>query len=234
MKRNLVGQFSKRKHYKLPACIKPILLYYYAGVGLIASLYLIGLSLPLIWDEIKTNIKNEKITIIYSRGGAVDRDSAVNRQTEQIGGEISGADECSNTIEVSGGEAGDKASVSLEDKIKAVFPEEPDVAVAIARAESGLNPATASYTDYTSDGKPFSFGLFQINLSVHEIEGVACHTAFEGKNYKSKVINEQLYNQCVALASDIDVNLRKARKIYDSRGWNAWGAFTNKSFLKKL
>ena len=221
MKRNLVGQFSKRKHYKLPACIKPILLYYYAGVGLIASLYLIGLSLPLIWDEIKTNIKNEKRTIIYSRGGAVDRDSAVNRQAEQIGGETGGADERSNTIEVSGG-GENQAGVSLEEKIKAVFPEEPDVAVAIARCESGLDPHRIGdghlSFDYNGEILGESIGLFQIRTGGND-NGIVWNRA--SKNGLSvNDFKEQMKNP--------DENIKYARQVYNSRGWNAWWNCKNK------
>jgi hypothetical protein len=234
MRRKLNGQFSKRKHYKLPDVVKPILLYYYAGVGVVAVMYVIGLSVPVILDEIKINIKNEKV--YYSKVGDLgrgidDRNSSVGGENEPVCSEVSPVDENGGDR---GAQEGDKSEVSLIDKIKAVFPEEPDIAVAIAKAESGLKPDTKSYTDYTSDGKPFSVGLFQINLSVHNLDDMACHTAFEGRNYKAKVVNEQLYNDCVALASDVDVNLRKARQIYESRGWNAWGVFTNKSFLEKL
>jgi hypothetical protein len=116
-----------------------------------------------------------------------------------------------------------------------MFPEDPDVAVAIARAESSLNPHQPSNTDITKDGKPYSFGLFQINLTVSNVGGVPCNQAFSGTNNNSVVVNHQLYEQCVSLASDIDTNIQCARGKYIGRGnWTAWGSYTNKSFLRHL
>lgn len=84
--------------------------------------------------------------------------------------------------------------ITIEDKIRATFPEDPENAVKIARCESGLkekafNPAN---TNGTTDS-----GIFQIN-SVH---GVAKH-----------------------ILMDSDVNIAVARVIYERAGnsWRPW------------
>jgi len=238
-KRKLNGRFCGRRYYNLPEKkLKVPLLYYYAGVGVISSCWLISVAFGMAYEESKQIIKNKmesyeksRTIIIVREVGRrdTDRDDIVDGEIESSVGGVQEVDESQASQDEQA-----EGSISLIDRIRATFPEEPEVAVAIAKAESGLNPSASSWTDFTSDGKPFSYGLFQLNLSVHNLDNVACHTAFEGRNYKSKVVNEQLYNECVSLASDVEVNLRKARQIYDSRGWLAWGAYTNRAFLKHL
>jgi len=118
--------------------------------------------------------------------------------------------------------------------IAQTFPEETKLAVAVAKAESGLNPDTESWIDRTADGRPFSVGLMQINLTWHELDGVKCYEAFQGKNYKAKVINENLYQKCVKLAKDPKINLETAKGIYERSGnhFGAWGAYLAGSHLK--
>lgn len=52
---------------------------------------------------------------------------------------------------------------SIEQKIRDIFPEDPDRAVKIAKCESGLNPKAVSPTN--------DHGLMQINKSAHKVEG---------------------------------------------------------------
>jgi len=104
------------------------------------------------------------------------------------------------------------------------FASQATQASSICNKESGGNPGQASNTDKCKDGNSFSYGLFQINLTVHNIGGLNCPAAFSGKNYSCTVVNQSLYNQCVAAASDPAKNLQAACGIYNSGGWNQWGA----------
>ncbi|NTU67077.1 MAG: hypothetical protein HGB08_04115, partial [Candidatus Moranbacteria bacterium] len=83
----------------------------------------------------------------------------------------------------------------------------------ICNRESGGNPNNASSTDKTADGKTFSWGLMQINITQHKIGGLDCPSAFNGKNYKATVINQGLYDQCVAAAKNPTTNLEYASKL---------------------
>jgi hypothetical protein len=218
-KRNLRGQFSRRKHYRLPEeRIKPVLLYYYAGLGVLGSAYLIGCAFCASFNELK-QIYNEyaestRIIVINEVGARTDdRVDVISGKNESVEPEVS-------------------QPLSIEQKIKEVFGEEAKIMTAISKAESGLNPYKASETDHTLDGLPYSIGLFQINLTVHSINGVDCPSAFVGRNNDARVVNEQLYNQCVALASDYKVNIDKAKQILNEAGLYAWSVFRNKSYLK--
>jgi len=82
---------------------------------------------------------------------------------------------------------------------------------------AGGNPLRLSGTDKTRDGKSFSVGLFQINLTVHDL-GMGCTSAFSGKNYSATVVNQNLYDQCVAKAQNPSFNTSYACKLYASRG----------------
>lgn len=77
-------------------------------------------------------------------------------------------------------------------------------AVAIAKAESGLNCERISSTS--------DYGLFQIHLPLHQWR----FDKFGGD-----------WRNC-------DDNARVAKEIYNERGWEAWSAYLNKSYLKFL
>jgi len=99
------------------------------------------------------------------------------------------------------------AQSEIEALIIAYWPEQPEVALAVAKAESGLNPTASNWAD-AHKGCNGSFGIFQIGC-VHG----------------SSV--EDLYN--------VEYNIKKARAIYDVAGsWQPWGAYTNKSYLAKM
>lgn len=106
--------------------------------------------------------------------------------------------------------------------IREEFGKDAATAMRIAKAESGLNPNTESNTDRMRDGRAFSVGLYQINLTWHSIDGVECHKAFSGKNYTAKVIDEPLYKQCVQLAKDPVKSIATAKSIGD---WTKWSTF---------
>lgn len=140
---------------------------------------------------------------------------------------VAGTDEGGSWVEA--GQIGE----SLEAKISKAFPEAPDVMIAIAKAESGMNPSAPSTTDKMADGRAFSHGLFQINLTVSKVAGVKCNEAFQGRDYKAKVINEDLFEKCVRLAHDVDTNIEVARAKYEGRGnFTAWGAYTSGAYKK--
>jgi hypothetical protein len=120
---------------------------------------------------------------------------------------------------------------SIEDKIRKEFGE---VGVAVFKAESGLNPSKHSETDLMNDGRPFSVGLAQLNLSVHKIGGIDCTKAFKGKNYKAVVVDEALYAKCVSLASDPDITLEKVRELHSRRGFGDWSAYNSGAYKRHL
>ena len=87
----------------------------------------------------------------------------------------------------------------IEKEIRATFPEDPDTAVAIAKAESELN--ANAYNPEAHNGCNGSVGIMQI----------AC-----------------VHNQSDKEAlKDIQFNLKVARRIYDAGGWKPWGAYTD-------
>lgn len=110
---------------------------------------------------------------------------------------------------------------SIAVKIALAFPNQYEKALSVFKCESGLDPKRHSEVDLMADGRAFSVGLAQINLTVSNVGGVDCTKAFLGKDYKAKVIDEELYKQCVKLAEDPDINLEAAKK--KQRGnWGAW------------
>lgn len=97
---------------------------------------------------------------------------------------------------------------SIEREIRKAFPENPDLAVAIAKAESGENLNAKAYNPESHGKCNGSYGVFQI-ACVHE------------KNTK------ELY--------DPMVNIKKARAIYlKNHSWNAWGGYTSGGYKKFL
>jgi len=96
--------------------------------------------------------------------------------------------------------------------IRKWFPEEPDVAVAVAMAESQLVPTASNWKD-SHRGCNGSFGIFQI-ACIHDSR-------------------DELY--------DVEYNIKRAREIYDTIGrdgkpvhWKPWGAYTDGRYLAYL
>lgn len=123
---------------------------------------------------------------------------------------------------------------SVEDKVRQVFHEYPEVALAIFRGESGLNPGKESDSDRMADGRPFSIGLTQINITVSRIGDTDCTKAFRGKNYKAVVVDEGLYEKCVSLAKDPNINLQAARQKYERHKFSPWTVYTSGAYAKFL
>jgi len=101
------------------------------------------------------------------------------------------------------------------------FGEDYKKALAIAWHESRIE-SVESHVDVTADGRAFSAGIMQINMSVHPIDGLDCPSAFHGTNYTAVVVDEDLYQRCLASAMDEEKNIKKAKEIYDRQGWRAW------------
>jgi hypothetical protein len=94
---------------------------------------------------------------------------------------------------------------TVEEKIRQAFPEDPDLFVAIAKAESNLNPK--AFNPEGHKGCAGSIGVFQI----------ACLHAENP---------DELF--------DVDTNIEYARMIYDRDGLKAWGAYTDFRYLAYL
>ncbi len=102
----------------------------------------------------------------------------------------------------------------------------------ICMGESHGDPNLGSRVDRCKDGNSFSWGLFQINLTVHQLNGLNCPRAFcdpaNGKcykNYSCRVYDQVLFNRCVAAAKDPAINIAYAVQL--SQGgthWGQWGA----------
>lgn len=126
---------------------------------------------------------------------------------------------------------------SVSDIIGSLFPaRDAQLAKAVAYAESRHVADKASDLDIMKDGRPFSVGVFQINLTWHTINGVNCSDAFHGKNKRAVVIDEELYTLCVRLASDPNVNVKTALEIYERSGQNfgQWSTFTSRAYVPFL
>jgi hypothetical protein len=104
----------------------------------------------------------------------------------------------------------------------------------ICQAESTGRANAISTTDRLGDGTPYSFGLFQINITAHSVGGLPCPNAFSKKSCTVKscgpgtgarVVNADLYNKCAMAAKNIQNNVSVAAKIYRDAGnrWRPWG-----------
>jgi hypothetical protein len=102
-------------------------------------------------------------------------------------------------------------------------------AAQIAGGESGCNPNAESRTDTTTDGRTYSVGTWQINLTVHDLncngQNLDCPSAFSAAGTRNQynvkeynVVNEGLYNQCVELAKNPECNNAKAAELAQNSG----------------
>jgi hypothetical protein len=115
------------------------------------------------------------------------------------------------------------------------FGDKATQASMICNVESRGDAARASSTDRCKNDpakRAFSWGLFQINLTVHTLDGKDCSKAFEGKNYDCRIIDETLYSQCVAAAKNSEKNIQKAVSLSSSgSSWSPWLNSKNKCGL---
>lgn len=94
----------------------------------------------------------------------------------------------------------------------------------------GTNSCPGNKTSRCTGGEAPAWGLFQINISVHEVAGLKCPKAFaDSRGWACSrgctVINKPLYNQCAAAAIIASNNIAAACKIYEDAGKNfgPWG-----------
>jgi hypothetical protein len=116
---------------------------------------------------------------------------------------------------------------------------------AICQAESNGNVSIASTTDKCA-GDSVSFGLFQINITVHKLqdsstgETLNCPAAFNGKftgaGSQCSVKDRALYNKCKAAAARAKTNIQKACELAapNSRNTGPWGAARRCNIPKTL
>lgn len=109
---------------------------------------------------------------------------------------------------------------TIEAKIRATFPLEPNTAVAVAKSESGKNLNPKAYNPewhHDKNGNRVcqgSYGLMQV-ACVHNIDNP-----------------EALF--------DVDFNLKKAKQIYDDAKerkdspWRPWGGWSSGGYKKYL
>lgn len=96
----------------------------------------------------------------------------------------------------------------------------------ICSAESGNG--TMLEGDKTTSGRPVSFGLFQINTTVHKVAGLNCPAAYSGaytgSNKNIRIVNERLYSECRAAALNPSKNAAYAADLYKRSGnsWRQW------------
>lgn len=129
---------------------------------------------------------------------------------------------------------------------------DPVIASRVASAESTCNSYRRTSQTCIADGAEFAVGLFQINMSVHEIydaEGKAFRKTnpdpADGKEYRcqdvftSPVLDSNytcsikkgeffstFYEECkTLLRQDTLANLVNACKVQKQQGWGAWGAY---------
>ena len=102
----------------------------------------------------------------------------------------------------------------------------------ITQAESSCIADRPSTTDRSKvDGTVFSSGLYQINISANymqcdgfnEGQRVDCPTAaFNGRNYNATVKDQDVYQQCITMANNVQCATQNAQRIYQQQGFRAW------------
>lgn len=103
-------------------------------------------------------------------------------------------------------------------KIKETFPEEPEVMLAIAMAESGLNNNAIGYNCY------------------YEGKSTACKPQDRDKAWSVDcfVLQQNFPNRKTCPKMSIDEHLKEIRSMYDKRGLSPWCSYKDKLHLKYL
>ncbi|NTW26704.1 MAG: hypothetical protein HGA36_00010 [Candidatus Moranbacteria bacterium] len=115
-----------------------------------------------------------------------------------------------------------------------VFGAKATEASSICNGESE-GKSVPSGVDICADGKPASWGLFQINITVHKIGGFDCPSAFSGGAYTSTNHNCRVkgdaaslatYQNCITAAKNASTNIALAKSLYvgAKNSWGQWGA----------
>lgn len=119
--------------------------------------------------------------------------------------------------------------VSVEACIIKYFPEEPQVAIAVFKAESSLNPNNIGYN--------CRYTYFDEKKQATSTKITACKVADRAKavskDWGIAQINDQ-HSKTPEEFLDLETNLKKARELYDERGWKCWYAYTDGLYKKYL
>lgn len=153
-----------------------------------------------VWTEVVSTYEiaiQPKAFAREDRGGDRELKIAIDAPTDSDGSLVSAGEE---EIENGGDSGQDATPLSIEDKIRRLFPEDPETMIAIAKAESKLNPHAINRANRNGS---FDTGIFQIN-SIHGYD------------------EEFLKNE--------DNNLKVAREVYDKQGITAWSAYNNGAY----
>lgn len=117
----------------------------------------------------------------------------------------------------------------IEQLIRESFEESPNTAVAVAYAESGLNPTQSNKgragTLWPTYKGECSIGIFQINLASDGCRGKGVHW--------NKVPGDSLAEK-IAWLEEPENNITLAKEIHKNSGWNAWGGYTSGNWRKHL
>lgn len=141
-------------------------------------------------------------TIEYAEAGVTEKEIYVMSETEYADYlKKNEAREIKIEVEI------DWTTERIEQEIRATFPENPDLAVAIAKSESGESLNAHAFNPEQHIGCSGSYGVMQI-ACVHE------------------ATPEYLF--------DVQYNLQQARKIYDEQGWEPWGGYTSNGYMKYM
>ena len=108
---------------------------------------------------------------------------------------------------------GEICPLEIACKIRYIFPEEPEIMIAIAKAESGLNNNVIGYNCYY-DGKSRS-----------------CEKEDRGRAWSKDF---GLYQLNGTKPMSVDENIKEARKLYDKRGKQPWAVFNSGAYKKYL
>jgi hypothetical protein len=123
-----------------------------------------------------------------------------------------------------------KTALAVEEKkadvvqtIQAYFPEQPQVAVAVFKHESGLNPRAQGWNcRYQVNGKWVS---------------KACKKEDRGKAWSTDCGIAQISvkgTTCPAHLLTVEGGLKKAREMYERRGFQPWVSFVTNRYQKYL
>ena len=116
-----------------------------------------------------------------------------------------------------------------------IFGDKASEASAICMAESSGNPNVSNKTTKCSNGDYYAvWGLFQFNLSANYFydannNKLDCPRAFGNKAWVNSspsctVTDVNLYNQCMAAATNASLSISNAKRLAGNSGWGPWEA----------
>lgn len=177
-----------------------------------------------------------KIIFTYSFSGQVASPSA-NLSGRETSGRVDGNEE-NKSSSVSGRPANESLGSKIvafvakiepdqkdvANKVAAIFVEEPNTAIAVFRAESGLRVDAQGWNCYYYDkrGKRYSAACEKADRpNAWSVDCGVAQLNFPG-------------TECPAEAFNADWNIKQAKEKYDHRGWQPWVAHANGRYLAFL